>query len=71
VKERRLRESLELHKRRVLLVKILQLFRYITFVFLMRACVCVCVCVCCVVYVDSTESTCVLDVFQERVMRAP
>ena len=69
MKERRLRESLELHKRRVLLVKILQLFRYITFVFLMRACVCVCVC--CVVYVDSTESTCVLDVFQERVMRAP
>ena len=45
MKERRLRESLELHKRRVLLVKILQLFRYITFVFLMRA-VCVCVCVC-------------------------
>ena len=43
MKERRLRESLELHKRRVLLVKILQLFRYITFVFLMRACVCVCV----------------------------
>ena len=70
MKERRLRESLELHKRRVLLVKILQLFRYITFVFLMRG-VCVCVCVCCVVYVDSTESTCVLDVFQERVMRAP
>ena len=69
MKERRLRESLELHKRRVLLVKILQLFRYITFVFLMR--VCVCVCVCCVVYVDSTESTCVLDVFQERVMRVP
>ena len=32
-------------KRRVLLVKILQLFRYITFVFLMRVCVCVCVCV--------------------------
>ena len=45
MKERRLRESLELHKRRVLLVKILQLFRYITFVFLMRVCVCVCVCV--------------------------
>ena len=39
MKERRLRESLELHKRRVLLVKILQLVYNFC---LSNACVCVC-----------------------------